>query len=111
MEKEEGETLRLSGRQGGKQQEEAGFNQTLSRSVCSEWASPPGCSFIEMMHAAEGLMALHAGRSLSTLKTVTETKIYSCMFTVNSGERITSCKLRCHIKKGQKNQMMKVTSL
>lgn len=62
-----------SGQQGGKQQEEAGFNQTLSRSVCSEWASPPGCSFTERMHAAEGLAALHAGRGPSTRKTVTET--------------------------------------
>lgn len=107
--KRRGETLLLSGRQRGKQQEEAGFNQILSRSVCCEWASPPGCSFTEMMHAAEGLMALHAGRSLSALKTVTETKIYSQMFTVNSGERITSCKLRCRSYKGQKIQMMKVT--
>lgn len=41
------------GEEGGKQQEEAGFNQILSRSVCSEWAPPP---------AAGGLAALHAGR-------------------------------------------------
>lgn len=72
-----GEKVLPSGRQGGKQQEEAGFNQTLSRSVCSEWASPPGCSFTEWMHAAGGLIALHAGRGPSTLKTVTETKVYS----------------------------------
>lgn len=61
----------------GEKQEEAGFNQTLSRSVCSEWASPPGCPFTERMHAAGGLAALHAGRAPSTLKTVTETKVCS----------------------------------
>lgn len=61
-EEEEGERLLRSGRQGGKLREEAGFNQTLSRSVYSEWASPPGCSFTERMHAAGGLIAVHAGR-------------------------------------------------
>ena len=68
-----GEKLLRSGRQGGKLGGEAGLNQNLSRSVYSEWASPPGCSFTERMHAAGGLIALHAGRGPTTL----ETKVHS----------------------------------
>lgn len=69
-----GQKLLPSRQQGGKQGEEVGFNQTLSRSVCSEWASPPGCSFTERVHAAGGLVARHAGRGPSSQKTGTETK-------------------------------------
>lgn len=46
-EEEVGQKLLPSRQRGRKQREEVGFNQTLSRSVCSEWASPPGCSFTE----------------------------------------------------------------
>lgn len=38
-----GARLLPSRQQGRKRREEVGFNQTLSRSVCSEWAPPPGC--------------------------------------------------------------------
>lgn len=44
-----------SRQQGRKRREEVSFNQTLSRSVCSEWASPPGRSFTERTLAAGGL--------------------------------------------------------
>lgn len=79
LEGKRGEKLLPPGLQGGMQREEARFNQTLSRSVCNEWASPPGCSFNERMHAAGGLIALHAGNGPSTLKTGTETKVHSCI--------------------------------
>lgn len=64
-----GGRLLPSRQQGRKRREEVGFNQTLSRSVCSEWASPPGRSFTEGT-----LAAVHAGRGPSTQKTGTETK-------------------------------------
>lgn len=71
-----GTRLLPSRQQGRKRREEVGFNQTLSRSVCSEWASPPGRSFTERMLAAGGLNELHAGRGPSTQKTGTETKYH-----------------------------------
>lgn len=68
-----GARLLPSRQQGRKRREEVGVNQTLSRSVCSEWASPPGRSFTERMLAAGGLGAVHAGRGPSTQKTGADT--------------------------------------
>lgn len=66
-----GARLLPSRQQGRKWREEVGFNQTLSRSVSSEWASPPGRSFTETMLTAGGLAAVHAGRGPSRHKSIT----------------------------------------
>lgn len=72
---EVGGKLLPSRQQGRKKWEEVGFNQTLSRSVCSEWASPPGCSSTERMHAAGGLSRPHAGWGLTTQNTDSGTEV------------------------------------